>query len=156
MARKHNASARQAISDVFLGIRVDRASATLPQGTAGALFNIVGGRVAMTNILGEATVAIGANASNHSLQSNPTTGTTSAICAVLASANKEAGTLFSITGVVGNAMLGDDAGGVQMQLAPVALPVGTLELLTSGNNTGEIKWSLWYVPIDDGAYVTAA
>lgn len=139
-----------------LGIRVDRDTATLPQGTSGALFNIVGGRVAMTQILGEVTTVIGGNASNHSLQSNPTTGTTSPICAPLACASKEVGTLFSITGLVSDAMVGDDAGGVAMQTRPVALPVGTLELLTSGNNTGSIKWSMWYVPIDDGAYVTAA
>lgn len=152
----YNASTRLALMSTHLGIKVDRDTATLPQGTSGALFNIVGGRVAMTQILGEVTTVIGGNASNHSLQSNPTTGTTSPICAVLASASKEAGTLFSITGLVSDAMVGDDAGGAAMQTRPVALPVGTLELLTSGNNTGSIKWSMWYVPIDDGAYVTAA
>jgi hypothetical protein len=152
----YNASTRLALMSTHLGIKVDRDTATLPQGTSGALFNIVGGRVAMTQILGEVTTVIGGNASNHSLQMNPTTGTTSPICAVVASASKEAGTLISITGTVGDAMLADDAGGVGMQSRPVALPVGDLELLTSGNNTGSIKWSMWYVPIDDGAYVTAA
>lgn len=152
----YNASTRLALMSTHLGIKVDRDTATLPQGTSDALFSIVGGRVAMTQILGEVTTVIGGNASNHSLQMNPTTGTTSPICAVVASASKEAGTLISITGTVGDAMLADDAGGVGMQSCPVALPVGDLELLTSGNNTGSIKWSMWYVPIDDGAYVTAA
>lgn len=152
----YNKSNRDALMGVKLGIRVDRATATLPQSTAAAIFNIVGGRVAMTAIIGEVTTVIGANGSNHSLESNPTTGTTSAICGVVAAANKEAGTLFSITGTVGDAMLGDDAGGAAMQDRPVALPVGTLDFRTTGNNTGSIKWSLFYVPIDDGAYVTAA
>lgn len=152
----YNESTKKALSAAILGVRVDRATATLPQGTSDALFSVVGGRVALTQILGEVTTIIGANASNHSLQMNPTTGTTSPLCAVLASASKEAGTLFSITGLVSDAMVGDDAGGAAMQTRPVALPVGDLELLTSGNNTGSIKWSLWYVPIDEGAYVVAA
>lgn len=152
----YNESTKRALSSTMLGIRVDRATASLPQGTDDELFEVVGGRVAMTQILGEVTTVIGANASNHSLQCDPTTGTTSPLCAVLACANKEAGTLFSITGLVSDAMVGDDAGGAAMQTRPVALPIGHVELLTSGNNTGAIKWSMWYVPIDEGAYVVAA
>jgi hypothetical protein len=93
---------------------------------------------------------------NMNLEANPTVGTTSVLSAVLAAGAKEVGTLLSITGTVGDAMLGDDAGGVAMQDRPVALPVGTLDLRLSASSTGECKWSIWYVPIDDGAYVTAA
>lgn len=154
----YNWSQRKSAATSILGIRVDRASATLPQGApgVGSLYTIAGGRVAMTAILGEVTVIIGANAMNLNLESNPTTGTTSVIDAVVAGASKEVGTLFSITGTVGDAALMDDAGGVRMQSAPVVLPAGTLDFRTSANNTGEMKWSLWYVPIDEGAIVTAA
>jgi len=140
-----------------LGIKVDKATATLSQGAPGAttLFNVLGGRVAMIAILGEVTTILGA-VGNLSLQSNPTTGTTTALCAVVASNVNEAGTLISITGTVGDAMLCAAAGGVAMQARPVVLPVGTVELLASLASTGSIKWSIWYVPIDTGAYVTAA
>lgn len=150
-----NKSTRDALMMTRLGIRVDRATATLPQTAAAAIFNVKGGRVLMTGILGEVTTLLGA-VGNINLEANPTTGTTSVLDVVLAAGAKEAGTLLSITGTVGDAMLGDDAGGVRMGPAPVVLPVGTLDLRTSASDTGAIKWSLWYIPLDDGAYVEAA
>jgi hypothetical protein len=151
----YNTSARGRLADIGLGIRVDRATATLPQSTAAAIFNIVGGRVAMTAIVGEVTTILGA-VGNMSLEANPTTGTAAALCAVLAAGALEAGTLLSIDGTLATAMLGVNAGGTAMQSKPVALPVGTLDLRLSASSTGSVKWSIWYVPIDDGAYVTAA
>lgn len=151
----YNWSNRLAAATNILGIRVDRASATLPQTANGALFNIVGGRVAMTAILGEVTVQLGA-VGNLSLESNPTTGTTKALDAVVASNVNEVGALFSITGTIGDAALFTTAGEVAMQDRPVALSIGALELKTSASAAGEMKWSMWYVPLDDGAYVTAA
>ena len=151
----YNVSARGRIADINLGIRVDRATATLPQTTAAAIFNVVGGRVLMTGILGEVTTILGA-VGNMSLESNPTTGTTAALCAVLAAGALEAGTLLSISGLKATAMYGVDAGGTAMQHIPVALPVGTLDLRLSASSTGSVKWSIWYIPLDEGAYVTAA
>ena len=151
----YNTLTGNALAGVVLGVRVDKASATVPQSAAQTLFNVGGGRVLMTGILGEVTTIMGAVANNTSLQSNPTTGTTAALCAVLATENDEVGTLYSISGLKATAMYGVDAGGSAMQHIPVALPVGTLELLTAGNNTGATKWSIWYVPLDDGAYVTS-
>jgi hypothetical protein len=151
----YNASTRLALMGTNLGIRVDRTTATLPQTANGALFNIVGGRVAMTAILGEVTVQLGA-VGNLSLESNPTTGTAKALDTVVASNVNEVGALFSITGVVGDAALLSTAGEVALQDRPVALSVGALELKTSASAAGEMKWSMWYIPLDDGAYVTAA
>jgi hypothetical protein len=151
----YNVSARGRLADIGLGIRVDRATATLPQTTAAAIFNIVGGRVQVTGILGEVTTILGA-VGNMSLESNPTTGTTAALCAVLAAGALEAGTLLSISGLKATAMYGVDAGGTAMQHIPVALPEGTLDLRLSASSTGSVKWSIWYVPLDDGAYITAA
>jgi hypothetical protein len=151
----YNKSARGRIADIGLGIRVDRATATLPQTAAAAIFNVVGGRVMMTGILGEVTTVLGA-VGNMSLEANPTVGTTAGLCAVLAAGALEAGTLLSISGLKATAMYGVDAGGSAMQHIPVALPVGTLDLRLSGSSTGSVKWSIWYVPLDEGAYVTAA
>jgi len=36
------------------------------------------------------------------------------------------------------------------------LPVGTLDLRLAASSTGEVRWTIFYVPIDDGAYITAA
>jgi hypothetical protein len=147
---------RDAMTGARFGVRVDKGATTNPQTTAVDLFTIAGGRVAMTGIVGEVTTIMGAVNNNTSLESNPTTGTTSAICAVLDTVNDEVGTLYGISGVVGDALVGDDAGGVRMQQCPVVLPAGTLALRCAANNTGATKWAMWYMPLDDGAYVTAA
>ena len=147
--------AGKAVRKLLLGVKVDRASATLPQTAAAPIFNVIGGRVAMIGILGEVTVILGA-VGNMNLESNPTVGTTSLLSAVLAAGALEAGTLLSIDGTLATAMLGVDAGGTAIQSKPVVLPVGTLDLRLSASSTGEVRWTLFYVPIDDGAYVTAA
>ena len=46
----------QAFTKGVLGLRVDRATATLPQTTAAAIFNVLVGRVAVTQIIGEVTM----------------------------------------------------------------------------------------------------
>ena len=150
-----NQSTRDVITSVALGLRVDRATATLPQTTAAAIFNVLGGTVAMTGILGEVTTILGA-VGNMSIEANPTTGTTAALCAVTAAGTFEAGTLLSIDGTKATGLIGVNAGGSAMQSKPVALPVGTLDLRLSASSTGSVKWSIWYLPLEDGAYVTSA
>lgn len=138
------------------GLKVDRAAATLPQTAQGALFTVTGGRVILTSIIGEVTVALGATATNANLIAKPTVGTAQPLCAVLAVASKEVGTLFGITGLFTDAMLGANAGASVIPRNPVVVPVGTIDLLTSASDTGSVKWSITYVPFDDGASVVAA
>ena len=147
--------AGKSLRKLLFGIKVERPTATLPQTAAAPIFNILGGRVAITGIVGEVTTLLGA-VGNMNLESNPTTGTTAALCAVVAAGAFEAGTLLSIDGTIATAMLGVNAGGTAIQSKPVVLPVGTLDLRLSASSTGSVKWTLFYVPIDDGAYVTAA
>jgi hypothetical protein len=147
--------AGKSLRKLLLGNKVERATATLPQTAAAPIFNILGGRVAMTAIVGEVTTILGA-VGNMSLESNPTVGTTAALCAVLAAGALEAGTLLSIDGTKATGMLGVDSGGTAIQSKPVVLPVGTLDLRLSASSTGSVKWTLFYIPIDDGASVEAA
>jgi len=147
--------AGKALRKLLLGKKVERATATLPQGTAAAIFNILGGRVAITKIVGEVTTILGA-VGNMKLTGNPTTGTSVDLCAVVAAGTKEAGTLLGITGTFADAMLAANAGALEAQIKDVILPVGTLDLDLSGSSTGSVKWTLFYIPIDDGAYVEAA
>lgn len=152
----YSPSFRQAAADLKIGMRVDRATATLPQTTAGALFNVVGGTVAITAIVGEVTTAIQNQANNTKLTANPTTGTSVDICAVLDIANDEIGTLYGITGTVGDALIGANAGATQLPANPVVANIGTIDLDCAASNTGSVKWSIFYVPLEDGAYVEAA
>ncbi len=142
--------------NIAKGIPLFRAASTLPQSTASAIYNIVGGRVLLTSIVGKITVVLGA-VGNMSLEENPTTGTTEALCAVVAAGTYAAGDTMSITGVAANAMVPAATGGTPgMTTQGVVLRVGTLDWRLSGANSGEMSWLVTYVPIDDGAYMTVA
>lgn len=151
----YNTTTAAALTGTILGTRVDRAAATLPATTQTPYFHVYGGRCAVTMLLGEVTTVVQAQACNASWESDPETGTTNAMCAVVEMNAAEAGTLMSITGTVGDAMILGKSGAVKGQLAPVVVAVGDLEFKTSATNTGATKWSLWYIPLDDGAYIAA-
>lgn len=139
-----------------LGIMVERATATLPQTTAGALFTVVGGRVAITQIVGQVTTAIQNQTSKTKLTANPTTGTAVDMCAELDIAADEIGTLYGMSGLNSDAMIGINAGLVPAQLRDVIVNVGSIDIACAASSTGSVKWVLFYYPIDDGAYVEAA
>jgi hypothetical protein len=141
---------------LVLGKRVDRATSALPATTQTPMFTISGGKILLTAIYGVVTTVIQTQACNLNLVSNPTTGTDDALCAVLDISADEAGTIYSISGLVSDALWGVSAGlgqGLERQLI---LPVGTIDALTSATNTGAIQWSMWYVPLDTGASVVVA
>lgn len=140
---------------LLFGRKVDRDTAALPQTATGSLFSVSGGRILLTSIVGEVTTALGATLTNAKLVSTPTTGTAVDLCAVLAVASKEAGTLFGITGLFSDAMVGANAGAGVIPRNPVVIPVGNIGLNTSANDTGSVKWSVTYIPLDDGASVAA-
>lgn len=148
--------------DNKLGIRVDRDTDTLPQTATEALFTVVGGRVAITQIIGEVTTVIQNQTNNTKLVSNPTVGTDADLCATLDIKADEKGTLYGITGISSDAtagldaLIGVNAGALRRQSVDVIVPSGTIDLNCSASNSGAIKWTLFYYPIDVGAYVEAA
>lgn len=149
-------------SKVALGQRVNRASATLPQAAAAAIFNIVGGRVLLTSIVGQIEVVIAAVAPavnvNTKLTATPTTGTARDICAILDINAYVVGDQLGITGINTDAMLPPASAGTieGMTVKGVVLKEGTLDLDCAQANTGEISWVVHYIPIDEGAVVQAA
>lgn len=145
-----------ALRMLHLGIKVDRATATLPQTTAAAIFTITGGRIILTSIVGEVTTIIQTQANNTKLTSNPTTGTSVDMCAVLDISADEVGCLYGITGVPATAMVGTNAGLTPHMYNFQVLPIGAIDLDCAASNTGSVKWTLTYVPLDDGASVAAA
>jgi len=152
----YNTSTRQRVADINLGLRVDRATATLPESTAGALFTVAGGTVAITAIIGEVTTVIQTQANNTKLTANPTTGTSVDLCTVLDITADEVGCLYGITGIVGEALIGAGAGYAPIPTRPVVVNIGTIDLDCAATNTGSVKWSIWYIPLEDGAYIEAA
>ena len=156
----YNPSFMQVAADYRLGLRVDRATDSLPATTDEALFNIVGGRVLVTRIIGEVTTAIQNQANATKLKHNPTgTGSDVDLCATLNIANDAIGTYYSITGVLADALNSTSLWAIVPADAIAAqglvLGPGDIELDCAATNTGSVKWSVWYVPLDDGAYIAS-
>ena len=150
---------RDRMSEVAgLGFRVDRATASLPQSTDGALFSISGGRILLTALIGEVTTVVQNQANNTKIVFNPSaSGADQDLCAVLNIANDAVGELYSITGTVGDAMISDllIVGGGLMH-APLVLSEGDIELNCAASNTGSVALTMFYLPIDTGAVVASA
>ena len=152
-----NIGTREAYSQIGgLGFRVDRATEALPQTTDGALFTITGGRVLLTQIIGEVTTVIQTQADNTKLKFNPTaTGADQDLCAVLDITGDAVGELYTITGIAANAMRSDLLIG-QGMTNPYILSEGDIEIDCAASNTGAVQWSMWYLPLDSGATVAVS
>lgn len=139
---------------VALGTRVAKATGTLAAETK-TLFNVTGGKVLITSIVGEVTTAITV-ANSYKLQANPTTGTTGDIVAAtdIGTTDTPAGTLLGFDGVEASSIQ-QSPGVVPLLMRPVCVNTGTIEHVSAGTD-GAITWVLTYVPIDDGAAITAA
>jgi hypothetical protein len=151
-----NQSQINALKSVKLGVQVSRPTAGLPATTATPIFNVIGGRILLLQILGEVTTIIQAQADNTKLVANPTVGSDVDMCAVLDITGIEVGGKLGITGTPANAMFKGNGGSIPAQTVPVIVNVGTIDLNCAATNTGSVKWDLFYVPLDDGAYVTVA
>lgn len=116
------------------------------------LFTIAGGIVAVTSLVGLATVSITV-ANSYKLQINPTAGDTSDLVAAtdIGTTDTVAGTVLGFDGAPASSIV-KGAGGLQR---PLFLPAGQIEHVSTGTD-GAITWYLTYVPLDDGATVVAA
>lgn len=149
------------LQDLWLGRRnlgqnTERATA-LP--ITGSLFTVAGGRILVTLILGELTVACDANATAARLTATPTVGTARDICAATNIASYAIGDLLGITGVPTDALLPAITGGaIPGQTMGVVVKAGTIDLniAVAGQVTGRVRWTLKWMPIDDAASVAAA
>jgi len=132
-----------------------RATAALPQTTAEALFTVTG-RVKLVGILGTVTTVIETQANNTKLVANPTVGADVDLCAVNDITADAVGTVYSITGTLATAMVATTSGAGVFQAAPLTLEAGTLDLDCAASNTGSVKWTAIYEPLEPGAKMVAA
>ena len=138
----------------MLGAKLDRPTANIPQNGQYALFNITGGKVLMTLIVGEVTVDIGSTVSLK-LIATPTVGTATDLCAAVDMASCVKGDLLGITGTPGDNMLVANKSAIQAMLTGgVILTPGVLDLDTTASTTGKVTWLITYIPLDDGAEMT--
>jgi hypothetical protein len=140
----------------MLGIKVSRATANLPQTTNHALFTIPV-RILVTGIIGEVTTVIQTQANNTKLLLDATAGASADvdICAVLDITGDAVGQLYGVTGTFTDALVGAGAA-APFPARRIVLEPGTLNLSCAASNTGQVKWDLWYIPLEQGNPVTAA
>lgn len=144
----------------LLGTKVTFAAADVLDGVQNALFTVSGGRVLITHLEGEVTVAaVDVGANNTQFLTNPTVGTDQAMCAVLDINGDELGTIYTITGEPATAMQGGSGGGAPgMVTKGFVVPEGTITIKSAAD--GGVGGALfasecWYMPLDAGATVVS-
>jgi len=152
-----------------LGERVDKGAVTLPSGASTIeddLFTVAGGRVMLRSIVGQVTVIVAVvTTMTVKLTHTPTTGAAVAtdMCTGLDTKADIVDTIYTIPGGVGAPMVDDAGAGVAVPsfdttnkqiLQPGVIKMNTVNV--GGTGSGAIKWTLHYIPIDDGATVVAA
>lgn len=139
---------------ILFGTRVEKSTGTLAATTI-SLFTVAGGKVLVTSLVGEVTTAITV-ANSYKLQHNPTTGTTSDLCAAtdIGTTDTPAGSLLGFQGLAGDSII-QGPGKIATLKQPLVLTAGVIESVSAGTD-GVILWVLTYVPLDNGASVVAA
>lgn len=139
----------------------ERATDTLPQTADEALFSITGGKVRILSIVGEVTTVIQTQANATKLKFNPDgTGSDVDLCATLDITGDAVGTLYSITGTVATAMKSTTLWAVlpadDIAAPGLVLAAGDIELDCAASNTGSVKWTVQWEPVDSGAVLVSA
>ena len=134
--------------------RVTRVASNLPQTTAGALYTVSGGKC-IVEIIGEVTTVIEAGANNMKLTANATVGASVDLCTILDIDTDAVGTFYHLTGTLTDALVETTSGAGESQSTGLIVAPGTIDLDCDASKTGQIKWVLFYIPIDQGAKIVA-
>jgi hypothetical protein len=153
----YNQSTRNRIADLVYGLRVDATTYPVVTGQ-NAVFNIHG-RVWLNDLIGVVTVELQAAALLLHWDADMDVGGDAALSIDSADLTGDVvGTQYLMPAAAGGALT-VPAGGAYLRLFPQigwVLSSGALDLHASAGNTGGIKWSAFYVPLETGAYIEAA
>ena len=138
------------------GVRTDRATSVTAQSTTKDLFTVAGGRVVIHQIIGMVTTATPVGANNTKLIAHPAAGTDVDLCATADIASQEVGAFLTITGTPADALVKATAGASPLQSRSMAIATGTIRLSCDASKTGAVQWTIFWMPLDDGASVVAA
>ena len=151
-----NAMKGRVVRRNLYGEKVDRTAAVLPATTTGHLFQVTGGKVVVTGLVGEVTTVCDSTATTVKITSTPTTGTAVDLTSTTAVTSKEVGALITLPLTLGGALNVQNAGAGEMPGAvQFVVPIGYIDCITSATNAGAVKWSVTYVPLDEGASIAA-
>ena len=142
-------------------IHVSTPARTIPATTTDVIFKVRGGRVLVKLLLGEVTTVIEGTdpvlkVSSQKLDAamTATVGTAVDIASTVDVSSDEVGSLWIVEGDL-TALLNPNAGGGGLVSAhgQWIAPRGQIYLTTTATKTGASKWDIWYIPLDEGAYV---
>ncbi len=142
------------------GIKVTRAAALHPDQTSVDIFTINGGRVSLVGLLGEVTVAVPAN-HDYTISFDPDLGGTNIDLGALLEVDSDpAGSYYVLNDTLGGALVvSTDVVSNAALEQPLVLAAGDIVWTTAGSGTvgttTRVRWDVWYVPLDDGATITA-
>lgn len=147
---------------LLFGVRVQTTAKTVPQNATATIFTIATGRIIVTSLVGQVTTVIAGTTPAAKWVATPTTGTASDMCTAGTITGREVGGLIGLPGPFGSAMIvpgtaGAGSGGVVLQSTGVVVAIGTIGInVSAADATGAIQYTLTYIPLDNGATVTAA
>lgn len=155
-----------------LGLRTSRAAAADDQNAVTAIFTIAGGPILLTGLFGIRTVIQAGGASNMSFSHS--TGPTN-LCIATACTGDAVGTIYSLAGDAGDALVIGAGAGVANQATPsdpgrlvatslqyggapmFVLGVGNIQVLhTAAAGTGSTRYVMFWIPVDAASTVVAA
>lgn len=141
-------------------IKVTRAAADIFNGGTVNLLTVAGGRILLTHIEVEVTVAnIDGSTSNANLIANPTVGTDVNLCATVDIDGDVLGTIYAPAGPIATAMQAGLGLVIGLSHKGYIIPEGTIDIVSSadvGASGGALgKVEAWYIPLDVGATLVA-
>lgn len=108
----------------------------------------------LTALIGRVTTLYGTTGNQKLIAEVESTATD--MCAVVAAGTAAVGSYWSITGTPGDAMIKTVGIGKGFGFWGVVISTGTIDLSLSLSDVGAAEWWCQYVPLRDGASVTAA
>ncbi len=150
----YNMSEREAAATMRLGKKVERDTSNITTGEE--LFSISGGNCQINLIVGEVTIQIETKTVNCKLVLDSDTGSDTDMCANLDLSGDEVGSLYTLEGTVATAMQTGQSGSCIGPEVPIIVTPGGIDATIGATHTGSIKWTLWYTPLEIGAYIEAS
>ncbi len=153
-----NQSQADALRFYTVGIKAGpKASTAYTSTVAQTLFTIAVGKVLVKLFMATVTVIHQATTLNIKTQTAPTAGTAVALSSDVDTTGLEVNGTVYVEGD-GTASVKANGGVVLASTTPLTtgfiVSPGTITFTPSATATGATAWELWYVPLDDGAYVT--
>lgn len=144
------------VRTITQGILVERATATIAADQD--LFSIDGGNVLLLGFLGEVTTVIGSGSQDLEIDLDPDDGGTNVALSTLVAVDADAvGTFYTLNTTAGGALVATlDVAYNAVLATPIVLAPGDIVLDVTGTESGSVKWSVLYTPLDDGASITAS